>query len=480
MSRVTRRGFLKGSLAMAGATFAISGTKSSGQIIGANDTIHVGVAGFHGQGGSHISALVGMKEVKIIYLIDPDSSLFAGKVKFVEEKGGNTPKCVQDIRKALEDKDLDAITTAPPNHWHSLITIWSCQAGKDVYVEKPLSHNVHEGRIAVETARKYNRMVQHGTQNRSSMEWARIAEIAKKGTYGKLLISRGLCYKPRGSIGFKEPKQPPASLDFNMWLGPAPDQPYHENLVHYNWHWFWDFGNGDIGNQGVHQMDIARWMIPGATLPKSVISVGGRFGYSDQGQTPNSQIAVLDYGETQLVFEVRGLKTDGYMGEKVGNILHFEEGTIAGDKFYRKGSDKPEDLPKIEAKLGPGKGKFENWIAAMRSRNYKDLNADVLDAHLSCVPIHVANISYRLGEDAPFNPKTKAFGDNKDAYETLARMEEHLTKNGVKLEDVKLRVGKRLTFDPATERFTGDGADKANEMLTRKYRAPFVVPDKVA
>jgi len=479
MSRVDRRKFLKRSLAMAGATFAISGTKSSGQIIGANETIHMGVAGLHGRGGSHVSAFSGMKDVRIIYLIDVDSRTFKGHAKRLEEKYGSAPKTVQDVRKALEDKDLDAISIATPNHWHSLMTIWGCQAGKDVYVEKPLSHNVHEGRIAVETARKYNRMVQHGTQGRSGNIGIVIQELVKQGSYGKLLIARGLCYKRRATIGFKEPKEPPPEVDFDIWLGPAPKQPYHENLVHYNWHWFWDFGDGDIGNQGVHEMDKARWGIPGGILPKSVLSVGGRFGYTDQGQTPNTQIAVLDYGDTQLMFEVRGLPSDKYYDESIGDTYHFEKGVVAGGKFYPDGKGEGEKMPNLDIKRKSGGDHFANFIAAVRSRKIEDLNADVLEAHLSCVPIHLANISYRLGDEVAFKPRTNAFGDNKAAYDALERMEEHLVKNGVKLEDAKLRVGKRLTFDPATEKFVGEGSDKANEMLTRKYRPPFVVPDKV-
>src|SRR5262249_11232721 len=242
--------------------------------------------------------------------------------KEVEEKGGNGPQAVEDVRKALEDKNLDAISIATPNHWHSLITIWACQAGKDVYVEKPCSHNVHEGRIAVETARKYNRIVQHGTQKRSSGDWAHVMEAIKSGQLGKLLLARGLCYNSRDSIGFKQPSDLPAEVGFNLWLGAAAERPFHTNLVHYNWHWFWDFGNGDIGNQGVHEMDVARWGIPGATLPKSVVSLGGRFGYKDQAETPNTQIALFDYGNTQLIFEVRGLKTEPLRGERVGNIFY--------------------------------------------------------------------------------------------------------------------------------------------------------------
>jgi predicted dehydrogenase len=482
MSHLSRRKFLQQTLAAA-ATVTIAGTKSSGRVVGANDTIRLGVAGLHGRGGDHINEFAGRKGVQVIYLIDPDTRQFDRRVKEVEEKGHNTPKTVQDIRQALEDKDLDAVSVATPNHWHSLITVWACQAGKDVYVEKPCSHNVHEGRVAVEAARKYNRIVQHGTQRRSSMDWARAVAVIKSGQLGRLLVSRGICYKYRGSIGVKAPTRPPAEVDFDIWLGPAPQQPYHANLVHYNWHWFWDFGNGDIGNQGVHHMDVARWGIPGATLPRSVLSLGGRFGYSDQGQTPNTEMTVFDYGDTQLIYEVRGLKTAAFHGEMTGNVFHLEGGLIVGDgggKFYPKGSDKPAPLPKVDAEVtrGPGGGDhFGNFIAAVRSRKVSDLNADILEGHYSAALCHLANISYRLGEEVPFNPKTKAFGDDKEAYETLARVEEHLKDNGLKLEDDKYRLGRKLVLDAQTESFID--APEANRLLTREYRKPFVVPDRV-
>ena len=477
MSQITRRNFI-GSMAMAGTAFAISGTKSSGRIIGANDTIRIGVAGLHGRGGSHVSVWLGMEDVQIAYLIDPDTRTYGSHLKKLEGKGKPAPKAVQDIRVALEDKDLDAISIATPNHWHALMTIWACQAGKDVYVEKPCSHNIHEGRVAVEAARKYNRIVQHGTQGRSGDLGARMAEYARSGALGKLLVSRGLCYKRRASIGFKEPKSPPSEVDFNIWLGPAPELAYHENLVHYNWHWFWDTGNGDIGNQGVHEMDKARWAIPGATLPKSVIALGGRFGYTDQGQTANTQIAIFDYGQTQLIFEVRGLPTEKFEGEAVGNTYHFEAGTFAGNKFTPKNQDKPVEVPKVRIPRGPGSSHFGNFIAAMRSRKVSDLNADILEGHYSAALCHLANMSYRLGEDVPFNPKTKTFGDNKEAYETLARMEGHLTINGLQLDGTKYRLGRKLVVDAKTETIMNDS--EANKLLTRNYRKPFVVPEKIA
>jgi predicted dehydrogenase len=485
MHKISRRSFLGSAVA---ASFTIAGTKSSGKVLGANDTVRIGIAGLNGRGGAHVNAWTSLKEVEITYLIDPDTRTHG---KHQDRLGAMQPKKIKDVRQALDDKNLDAISIATPNHWHALMTVWGCQAGKDVYVEKPCSHNIFEGRIAVEAAKKYNRIVQHGTQSRSNDGFARAVEAIKSGKLGKLLVSRGLVYKDSGtgrttraSIGYAKPAMPPKELDFNIWLGPAKDQTFHDNLVHYRWHWFWDFGNGDIGNQGVHQMDIARWGIPGATLPKSVFSLGGRLGHSqpDQGQTASSQIAVFDYGETQLLFEVRGLPSKEYKGTKVGNIFHLEAGTIVGSRFYPTGSDKEAPLPVVEgaARRGGGRGEnghFANFIEAVRSRKAEDLRAPILEGHYSAALIHLANASYRLGELVPFNPRTKAFGDNKEAYETLARMEDYLKDNKVNLEQTQYQLGPKLTVDVAAERVANNA--EANKFLTREYRKPFVVPEKV-
>ncbi len=474
MARLTRRGFLKGSVAAAGAAFTIGGTKASARVRGANDRIRVAVAGVHGRGKSHINEFAKMEGVEVAWIVDPDGRLFDGAVKRVRDIAGNEPKVTQDIREVLDDANVDVVSIATPNHWHSLMGIWACQAGKDVYVEKPCSHNVHEGRILVETARRHGRIVQHGTQSRSSSGWAKTIAAVKSGTYGPLKVARGLCYKRRTSIGFKQPKTPPSELDFNIWLGPAPEQPYHENLVHYNWHWFWDTGNGDIGNQGVHEMDLARWGIDGATLPRSVISLGGRFGYKDQGQTANTQIAVFDFGPTQLIFEVRGLVPKN----TISSYFHFEDGTIRNGRFYRKGSSEGEPLPDVKYELGPGRGHFGNFIEAVRSRRSENLNAEILEGHYSSALCHLANISYRLGEEVPFNGKRKIFGDNRAASETFEAMREHLAgENGLPLDQMTYRLGRRLELDAEHEKFIGD--DEANRMLTREYRKPFVVPDKV-
>jgi predicted dehydrogenase len=498
-SHLNRRRFMNRSLAagVAGG-FAIGGTKASGRVLGANDRIHVAVAGLNGRGESHVAEFGRMKpDVEIAYLVDPDTRTFKKRLDQIERSGGRAPATVQDIRRALEDKSVDAVSVATPNHWHALITIWACQAGKDVYVEKPCSHNVREGRVAVEAARRYNRIVQHGTQSRSSHDWAMAAAAIQSGKLGKLHVSRALCYKPRGSIGERPTTTPPAELDFDLWLGPAPRQPYHANLVHYNWHWFWDFGNGDIGNQGVHEMDKARWLIPAATssghsasatFPRHVLSLGGRFGYRDQGQTANTQITFMDYGDTQLIFEVRGLPTEAFQGQKIGNIAYLDAGMITEVRanrrsevqFYPKGETQPVPLAsvvKVEVERGPGRGHFGNFIAAMRSRKAEDLNADILEGHYSAALCHLANISYRLGQEAPFTKAAKAFGDDKEASETLGRMEEHLKADGVALDGLNYRVGRKLSFDASAESFGGD--PEANQLLSRAYRAGYAVPDRI-
>jgi len=477
---LNRRHFLKSTLAAA-ASVTIAGTKSSGRVLGANEAIRVGVAGLNGRGGEHVRAFLGMEGVQITYLIDPDTRTFAAKSRQIRERSGNTPRTLQDVRTALEDRNLDVLSIATPNHWHSLMTIWACQAGKDVYVEKPMSHNGHEGRMAADMARRHDRIVQHGTQSRTDGGWANVMDVIRSGQLGRLLVARGLCYKDRysprsgGLVPSVRRVDSPRELDFNIWTGPAPSRPYHENLVHYRWHWFWDFGNGDIGNQGVHQMDIARWAIAGATLPRSAICLGGRFGNPDQGESPNTQVALFDYGRTKLIFEVRGLPTQRYRNQMVGNTFHLEEGTIVGTSaFYPRGRNRAEPLPRVSAsRRGPGRDHFANFIAAVRSRQQADLNANILEGHYSSALCHLANISYRLGSNVPFNPRARAITDNPDATEALERMEEHLRMDEVNLQTTNVRVGPRLVFNTETESFM-DNAE-ANRLLTRDNRRPFVV-----
>ncbi len=486
MSKITRRKFIQKSAAASTVfgLFTIAGTKASGRVLGANDTVRVGVAGIRGRGQSHIHAFA--KELKdqntqVTYLIDPDTRLFEARQKMVSDLGGNSPRCVKDIREALDDKDLDVITVATCNHWHSLITIWACQAGKDVYVEKPISHNVFEGRQCVLAANKYNRVVQHGTQQRSSLDRAKEIAAVQSGKYGKLLVSKGYCCKPRWSIGNKPTEAAPAELDFNLWLGPAPDQPFHANLVPYNWHWFWDTGNGDIGNQGVHEIDVARWAIKDSTLPKSVWSLGGRFGYEDQGETPNTQLAVYEYDDAILLFEVRGLvgnKDRGNLPNNVSNEYYTTEGVIREGKFYPQGQGEGEPLAEFDAHVTPG-GTYGSFLHTVRSRRPEDNNANAEVAHHSAALCHLGNISYRLGQSATYDKAQASLGDNKEVVACFDNLRDNLQAIGLNLAETQYQVGKRLTLDTNSEKFVGEGAAEANKLLTREYRAPFVVPTEV-
>jgi hypothetical protein len=276
---------------------------------------------------------------------------------------------------------------------------------------------------------------------------------------------------------------PPAELDFNLWLGPAAEQPYHGNLVHYNWHWFWDFGNGDIGNQGIHEMDVARWAIPGARLPSKVWSLGGRFAEGDQGQTPNMQMSVMEFGDVLLVFEVRGRvdkpdEKDFPYKFKVANEYYTTEGRIERGQFYPKDGGKPEPLAQFDVKVTPG-GAWGSFLHAVRTRNAEDLNATAEHGHYSSALCHLANISYRLGEKVPFNGKQEKLGDNREVVATFKNLQENLQGTGVRLDETTYQLGRTLSVDGETERFTGEGSEAANLLLSREYRAPFIVPEKV-
>ena len=477
MKAISRRSFLKTSVASAAAC-SLS-PRSWSQVVGANDNIRVAVVGINGRGGSHIDEFSKIKGVRVTALCDVDRDVLDRRAQNLEGV-----RKYQDVRKLLESQDVDAISIATTNHWHSLITIWACQAGKDVYVEKPCSHNVFEGRKCVEAARNYKRMVQHGTQSRADGS-AALAALVKSGKYGRLLVSKGYCCKPRWSIGFKPVEAPPANLDFDLWLGPAPKQPFHRNLVHYNWHWFWDFGNGDIGNQGVHEMDIARWAL-GRTLPQSVVSLGGRYvdepDFKDQGETPNQLVSVFDYGDTLLLFETRGLVANPKIPViernfpfKVANELYFEAGIVKDGKFFPKGKEEGEPLVQVDYHV-PSGGNFGNFIECVRNRKREQLAADILEGHLSSALCHLGNISYRLAKERPFE-KPKEFGDNQVVGDSVMTLLENTKAIGVDPEKATLWVGPKLRFDPVREKFVD--RPEADRFLTRNYRTPFAVPEKV-
>lgn len=483
MSRPNRRDFLKRAAVGSLAAFTIAGTKASGRVLGANDRVRIAVAGINTRGMNHLDAYFRLKDqVEIAYLVDPDSRLFAERTKLVQQKAGTTPTCLADLRKVLDDKNLDAVSIAAPNHWHSLLAIWACQAGKDAYVEKPCGHTVFEGRKLVEAARRYDRIVQHGTQARSDPNWINQVAAVRSGKYGKLLIAYGYAGKPRKSIGIKPTKEPPKELDFDIWLGPAAQQPYHENLVHYNWHWFWDFGNGEIGNQGVHQMDIARWAMPEGAVPKSLVSLGGRFAWDDQGQTPNTLLTVIDFGEAKIVFEDRDMVDS--KTANTSNEFRMEGGLIKQGKFFPNGKSQGEPLsdvagiPLTEDDRDSTTRHIRNFIDCVRSRKRENLQAEILEGHRSAMLCHLANISYRSGTDVSFLHPIEAFGNDTAAYEAWGSMKQHLVDVcDKKLDGATCRLGRKLAIDAKAEKVIGD--EEANKLLTQPYRKPYVVPENV-
>ncbi len=496
MRSISRREFLHDSAVLAAVAGAGLGSESlaaeravakKGQV---NDQLRVAVVGVHGRGMSHVYGYAGNDRLNTVIttICDADSAVIGSAMKAVEKKQGKAPKFEQDIRKVVEDKDIDIITIAMPNHWHALAAIWAMQNGKDVYVEKPVSHNVSEGRRIVEVARKTNRICQTGTQSRSSKGMREAMAFLHAGKLGKIRLARGLCYKLRPSIGKVDSPQPiPKTVNYDLWCGPAPMEPLMRKKLHYDWHWVWNTGNGDLGNQGIHEMDKARWGLNKNELAQRVVSVGGRFGYVDDGQTANTQICVFDYGDCELIFEVRGWpSTSPFPGKEspkdsikptnfVGNIFYGSEGFMVCPS-YSNAIAYSNDGEVIQRFRG-GEDHFANFIKAVRSRKVEDLNADILEGHLSSALCHLGNISYRLGDEQPFGQTPQAYAKDKDASESFERMEQHLKDNKVNLDSVKCRIGRKLTVEPTKEIFLGD--KDANAMLTREYRKGFEVPAKV-
>jgi predicted dehydrogenase len=443
----------------AGLTLGSAGmtAKSYANILGANDRLQIAAIGVRGQGYTHLRRWAGLakdQNIRLRTICDVDETLFPERVAAVAQLQGDAPGTVVDMRRVFEDPAIDAVSIATPNHWHALSTIWACQAGKHVYVEKPCSHNIFEGRKMVEAARKYDRIVQVGFQNRSISSVRRAMQLLHDGIIGDVYMARGLCFKPRDSFGISPDSEPPAGLHYDLWLGPAEWRPYNEKKGHYNWHWHWDTGNGDIGNQGPHQFDIARWGMGKDEHPVRIQSMGGFYKYGPHEcsqETANTQTATFEYADGKLLqFETRGLYTAGEdsLGVKIGNIFYGTEGWLEldGDTWKshlgRKGERGPSsesaptpaerDAQAYMAAPGDG-GHYSNFIAAIRSGKRDDLTCDIVAGYMStCLP-HLANISYRLGRE--------------------------------------------LRFDGAAERFVGDA--EADTHLTRAYRVPYVVPDAV-
>jgi len=455
MEHIDRRSFIKKTGMV--STGAIVGSKLLGQpsiMNSPNNTVRVAVIGIRSRGMDHCRALAQIPDVHIATLCDIDQRLLPGAVAEVEKLTGYKPATATEYRKVLEDPDIDAVSIASPNHWHALQSIWACQAGKDVYVEKPVSHTLLEGRKMVEAARKYKRVVQTGTQARSSKATIQAISYLDKGGLGKIYMAKGLCLKPRGSIGHVKDSEVPDGVDWDKFLGPAPYRPFNTNRFHYKWHWFWDTGNGDFGNQGIHQVDIARWVLNKNTHPVRIQGFSNFFIWDSDQETPNIQHLEFEYEDGRILqFEVRGLATNDEGGIRIGNLIFGSKGwmDIASEEEgkarahlsdielrpsgYSSYSEEngPEFIDKDPATGDAVLNHFTNFIDCVRSRRWQDLNADILEGHLSTSLCHLGNMACRLKRP--------------------------------------------LNFDPAEERIIGD--EEANGYLTKVYRSPFLLPDVI-
>ena len=491
-----RRSFIKTSLlAAAGAALP---ARAWTQVLGANADIRVAVIGLNGRGRNHLTSLAKIPGVRVVALCDADMAVL-DKVK-PTVNGGNV-KIYQDIRELLASPDIDAVTIATPNHWHSLAAIWALQAGKDVYLEKPVSHNIWEGRQLVNASRKYGRVIQAGTQIRSGQGLRDAVAWVQAGNIGKITASRGFCYKRRDSIGkVSGPQVVPASINYDLWTGPAPLVAPTRNTrngpVHYDWHWIYLYGNGDVGNQGIHQMDVARWFLGEAGLPSHSMSIGGRLGYVDDGQTPNTQVVVHDYKTAPLIFEVRGLPTkagvaasggdpralqggggsdmDKYRGVDIGNVIDCEGGSVIVPSYTS--ATAIDRSGKVLKEFRGSDRHMENFIDVVRSRKTADLYGPIEEGHVSSALCHLGNISHRLGAATPDGVVRETVKGDAMLSEAHGRMVEHLRANNCDLGSTPLTLGVPLIVDPKAERFTGSNAARANAMLTREYRPAFTVP----
>jgi len=492
MTEFRRRDLLKGAAAGGLATQLTScETIQETPARASTEEVRVAVVGLNGRGNGHASELRRLPNVRLVALCDVDEKVLERRKNEYEAKG-DTIATYTDMRDLVAREDVDAVSIATPNHWHSLQGIWACQAGKDVYVEKPVSHNVWEGRQLVHAARKYKRVCQAGTQSRSHAATREAINWIHSGNLGEVLAVHGTCFKPRKSIGKVDgPTGIPASIDYEMWTGPAPWKALMRKRLHYDWHWDSDTGNGDVGNQGVHQMDVARWVIGASALPPHVVSVGGRVGYEDDGDTPNSQVVMLDFDGVPLIFEVRGLPhdkasqsnwgggtMDKYMGTRIGVVAHCEGGWIRFDGTGGPIHAYDNDDKEIKNFKGGGASHFQNFIDCVRSRNTDDLNGDILEGHLSSACCHMGVVSHTLGVEASAGEIREAIADYHPHFaESVERMLAHLSANEIDVDKTPLALGRGLDMNPQTESFVGD--EEAAALVDRDYRRPYKVPTYV-
>ncbi|MFA6562485.1 MAG: Gfo/Idh/MocA family oxidoreductase [Verrucomicrobiia bacterium] len=498
MKTLTRRDFLRTST-VAGlalgmprlATAADTSSKIRIAVVGLGGINIVGGVG--GRGRQLIKSFLKVPGVKIAALCDVDRTILDDGAKQFKERGESVATHT-DFRRVLDDKSIDAVVLATPNHWHALGTIWACQAGKDVYVEKPFSYNIWEGRQMVAAARKYKRIVQVGTQRRSSTVLPVAFDYLRSGQIGAIRFAHALVFRARNNIGkVSAPTPVPETVDYNLWCGPAPKIPLMRKQLHYEWHWVWPTGNGEMGNNGVHMTDICRWGLGLNQPPPRAMSIGGRFAFNDAGETPNTQVAIFDYQPAPIICEIRNVSKNTepkapstlgkFRGSASGIVIVCEGGYFAGD--YTSGAAFDKEGKKIkDFQDGSKTGAIEvshlaNFIAAVRSRKADTLAAEASVGHASAACCHMANISHRIGKQSSSDEIRERIRSNSEMLDAFERCRENLRENGVDLGVTPAVLGPWLAFDATQEHFVGDFADQANELSKRKDRAPFLVPTMV-
>jgi predicted dehydrogenase len=471
---ITRRQFLEESLlaTAVAATAAAPVIAQEQSDTSASDALGVAILGCGIRGKQHAQELGRLSGCNLLAVCDPDRGRAEELASAVARQHRRRPQAVQDLRHVLDNHSIQAVFIATCNHWHALAAIWAMQAGKDVYVEKPVSHTLQEGRRMVQVARQTGRLCQVGTQRRSNGSLAAAVAYIRQGKLGDVQLAKSIIYGRRESIGGPGKYPFPPQVDYNLWAGPAPRSPLTRPHLHYDWHWFWETGDGELGNNNIHMVDVCRWGLGLTGLGNSVISVGGRLGYRDAGQTPNTQVVIHNFGDKTIIQETRGLQTEPFFKRLAsGSIFYGTEGIIAESTLF------DPDGKLVRTFAGTSENHFANFLKAVRSRKREDLNADVLEGHQSTALCHVGNISYRLGRCASPHEIGQAFEKARvhpDGMKTLERTMEHLRANGIDLQKAALVLGARLDIDPDREVFVGH--NEANGLLTREYRRPFVLP----
>ena len=476
---ISRRDFVQTSALAAGALATVGYQKSS-QAADAQSALRVAVLGVNARGLEHLDCYLRNKNVEVTVICDPDTEVGMKKgVKKVEEKTGKAPRYVRDLRDVFADPNVDIVSIATPHHWHPLATIWAAQAGKAIYCEKPVSHNIAEGRRAVQAVEKYKVICQCGTQSRSHKAMQDAVAYVQSGKIGEVKLARGLCYKPRKGIGPAGHYKYPESVDVNIWTGPAEMTELTRPKFHYDWHWQWNCGNGDSGNQGIHQMDIARWGLGINDLSQSIVSFGKRYQWDDAGTTPNTQIEDFRFADgKRILFETRNLDTEKFHDISIGNIFYGTEGIVAFGSNYGQSAVYDLEWNKVkEFKGGSLQDHFDNFIEAVQKNDSSHLNGPFLEGHLSSSLCHTGNISYQIGKEAGVDEIRSAGGGDKEWNDSLERMLTHLKHHDIDAATNEMYLGPKLTFDGQKEVFTGEGAEQANALVARKGRGDFIIPE---